>query len=90
MTAVMVLFHRGTARGLGAGMTPWTAARQASLSFTISQSLLRWPLTCGDEERMMSLQAEALGAHTPRCWPPAQPSAGGAALGTLDARIPGG
>ena len=37
-------------------------------------------------------RASALPAqpHTPRCWPPAQPSAGGAALGTLDARIPGG
>ena len=36
---------------------------------------LRWPLTCGDEERMMSLQAEALGASV-RPPPPPFPGPG--------------
>ena len=40
--------------------TPWTAARQASLSFTISQSLLK----------LMSIELVIPSNHPPTCWSP--------------------
>ena len=40
-------------------VTPWTAAHQASLSFTISQSLLKF----------MSIESPMLSNHLILCWP---------------------
>ena len=41
-------------------VTPWTAARQASLSFTISQSLLK----------LMSIESVMPSNHLVLCYPP--------------------